>query len=230
MLIDSDDYIDPEMAEKLYEALSAAKADMSICGYRIVSEAGEIISSHTTEGQYTPRQVMQEEVFRFAANYSNYWNSAWNKLYKRELFQSLRYPEGKTYEDDFISTELYLKCERIVFVPDVLYNYLRRDDSITGRPWTLSRFDLAESRFKRAIFYAGCPGYEQTALKTLLLGTEQMYSKALFTLIRNVRDPRHRKRYRDLNKLLRGAYKTVRKSGAKPTFGERVWLGTCSLS
>ena len=36
--------------------------------------------------------------------------------------------------------------------------YLARGvDSIMGRPWTLSRFDLAESRFRRAAIYAKIP-------------------------------------------------------------------------
>ena len=230
MFIDSDDCIEPEMAEKLYRALIESGADMSVCGYRCVGENGEELSVHTTDRQCTPRQVLCEEVFRFTENYSNYWNYAWNKLYKRELFDTLRYPEGKTYEDVFVSADLYMRSERIVFVPDILYNYLRREDSITGRPWSLSRFDLAEARFRIAKFYSETPGYEEAAKKTLLSGTDQMYSKAASALLKNIGDRRYRARYRELQKLLRQAYRSLIKCSAPMDTGERAWLFGCRVS
>ena len=55
MFIDSDDYIEPEMAEKLYDALIESGADMSLCGYRCVGDDGKELSVHTTDSQRTPR-------------------------------------------------------------------------------------------------------------------------------------------------------------------------------
>ena len=94
---------------------------MSVCGYRCVGENGEELSVHTTDRQCTPRQVLCEEVFCFTENYSNYWNYAWNKLYRRSLFTDtgVRYPEGMLHEDVATTYRLLDRCRAVAVIPVV---------------------------------------------------------------------------------------------------------------
>ena len=93
--VDSDDYIAPEMYEKLYRAVQSTGADLALCDYAKVDEAGVPgVQTHVPVPQksLTGRELLQKA----------YWTTAqiaWNKLYRRTIFAQLRYPVGKLNED-----------------------------------------------------------------------------------------------------------------------------------
>lgn len=64
---------------------------------------------------------------------------AWNKLYQRELFAEIRYPESRVFEDLAVTHKLIFAAKRIVVLPDALYCYRDRKDS-------LSQFASAEKK------------------------------------------------------------------------------------
>lgn len=55
----------------------------------------------------------------------------WNKLYKRSLKDGIRYPEGRVYEYMAITSKLVYKSSKTVFIPDLLYYYHYRENSIS---------------------------------------------------------------------------------------------------
>ena len=61
---------------------------------------------------------------------------AWNKLYHRNLFKNILYPEGQIYEDTATTYKLIWKATRIYCLDVVLYYYFRRPDSISKRKRT----------------------------------------------------------------------------------------------
>lgn len=69
-----------------------------------------------------------KENLRFATSY------AWNKLYRKELFDTIRYPKGQVFEDSATTYKLFLIANQIDFVDKPLYNYrINRDNSITSK-------------------------------------------------------------------------------------------------
>ena len=68
-------------------------------------------------------------------------NFAWDKLYKKELFNNIRYPEGKYYEDIFTTYKLFSKSSKIVDIKSPKYYYLLRGDSICGSNSASKRYD-----------------------------------------------------------------------------------------
>ena len=70
---------------------------------------------------------------------------AWNKLYRRDVFAQLRYPEGKLNEDLFLIPEICLNTQKAVVVPKALYYYVQRGGSIMNGNKTLRHFDAAEA-------------------------------------------------------------------------------------
>lgn len=70
--------------------------------------------------------------------------SAWGKLYSSDLFQDIRFPEGKLYEDVGTTYKLILQCPKIAFVPVALYDYYQNPDSIIHQSFNYSKLDLTQ--------------------------------------------------------------------------------------
>lgn len=145
--VDSDDYIAPEMFEKLYFALTENSADISICNYDYVD------SLYQTMNVYSPvenRLYNSAEIIEcLFSEYYCYFVTVWNRLYKAEVFSRLRFEEGKKFEDAFIAHHIFLECRKIVTIRDKLYYYLQRNDSIMGSKLSVSKCDELEAMFIR---------------------------------------------------------------------------------
>lgn len=66
---------------------------------------------------------------------------ACGKLYKKELFNQLRFPYGKIHEDQAIVPLLLYKANRVVAMKSELYCYLVREESIMHQVFSAKRFD-----------------------------------------------------------------------------------------
>lgn len=61
-----------------------------------------------------------------------YQTMAWGKLYKRELFQTERFPVGKLHEDNAIVYRIAYEAKHVAYTKRILYGYRRRHNSIMG--------------------------------------------------------------------------------------------------
>lgn len=122
--IDSDDYVEEKYLEILFNALIMNDADISQCGVMRVWEDGRKVNlgfQDNNEDVYTDiKGYIQTAPFSF-----------WNKIYKAELFDGLRFPAGIKFEDFALAPQVYSRAKKIVSVPDRLYNYLWRNNSTT---------------------------------------------------------------------------------------------------
>lgn len=126
--IDSDDYISKCMLQELYECLSDAVADIAMCSFKRVKE-NDVVTEKIES--INPELIDSKECFRriYTAK-ADEFTVAWGKLYKKELFKGLRYPEGKIHEDEFVTYKLFAQAEKIVYLDVALYYYLIREQSI----------------------------------------------------------------------------------------------------
>ena len=139
--VDSDDYIAPEMYEVLYQAVQSTGADLALCDYAEVDEAGTPcppMHVSLSEGELTGQELLKRASGLMV-------QLAWNKLYRRAIFTQLRYPEGKLNEDLFLIPEVCLQIQKAVVVPKALYYYVQRGGSIMSGNKTLRHFDAAEA-------------------------------------------------------------------------------------
>ena len=83
---------------------------------------------------------------------SRNWISSCCKLFKKALFQHIRFPVGKLFEDVFTTYQLYAKSKRIVFVDEPLYFYFVNQEGITGNLSVEKRFDEYEAQWERLNF------------------------------------------------------------------------------
>lgn len=139
MFVDSDDYIDKNICEKLISVSKKHNCDIVMCNiYRVVNNKiyfEKEISSLPKNEILDGITVMKD----FFKNFSMILYVSWNKLYKRNLFfnnEKIRFPFGELFEDMFVNYRLYNLSKRIFILSDRLYYYVTRKNSITNVNYT----------------------------------------------------------------------------------------------
>jgi len=90
---------------------------------------------------YTPVEAINEMLYS-----RKYSTSAWGRLYKAEIFDEIRFPVGKYYEDLFTTYKIFLKANRIIYTENKSYCYFKREGSISmKRRLTQRQFDCFEA-------------------------------------------------------------------------------------
>lgn len=151
VMVDSDDYIAPDMIEVLHCALVENHADMSVCDFVRGKE-----EQYTFDPFFGDIQtVSADEVLRRI--YLNDHNKLryvvpWIKLYKRELFEDIQYPEGKIFEDIYTTHKLIAKCQTIAVVDGIMSYYYQRSDSIMNHAFHLKKLDYLGALEERIVF------------------------------------------------------------------------------
>ena len=128
MFADSDDWVEPNFCEDALHLALTKEVDCVAFGY-YVYQNGKRTSPHTSK----PRIVGAEEaiihMIRIGDVIRNY---TWNKIYNRKLFEDIRYPIGRLYEDQGTTYKTIIRAEKIYVSDMILYHYDKRRDSITG--------------------------------------------------------------------------------------------------
>jgi glycosyltransferase involved in cell wall biosynthesis len=126
--VDSDDIIEADMFQRLVMLAESHNADIVQCQH---DRAGTLNASSRTNAVEVlggPGFVRRMFTKRSGA-YTNQV-SLCNKLFRRELFNDIRFPRGQVYEDEMQTYKVCLKAEKIVETEDVLYHYVKRENSI----------------------------------------------------------------------------------------------------
>lgn len=120
--IDSDDFVDLLMFETMINAIEKKAADVAVCDMKYLYDDGrEVFAS----GGLFTYGVVKEEPRLIGIN-----NSACNKLYLRTMFNDVRFPVGKYYEDLASIPKILYKSKKIVKVDRAFYIYYQRSGSI----------------------------------------------------------------------------------------------------
>lgn len=129
--VDSDDYIACDMYEKLIKACKTNNSSIAIChaivfndGHKPIINRGYIKKDYCTEDKkiiFSNALVMSQSVC--------------NKLFRKELFNEIRFPYERVTEDGYIIYDVLYRARRVSYVALGGYFYRRRDDSITTRKY-----------------------------------------------------------------------------------------------
>ena len=181
MFVDSDDYIAPTMIECLYESIMNENADIAVCNYLYYFENDRSKNSATN---IKSEVLSGAEIFYKRKNERNYgiWTVAWNKLYKSEVFGNIRFRFGKYHEDEFWANDIYQMDIKVVTIPECLYYYRQRDNSIMGKKNFARNIDILEALQERLAVYLKKPEYSGQAYRVLVYSLEYLEeSKRLIT-------------------------------------------------
>ena len=131
--VDSDDYIEPNMLQSMYNKSLEKNLDIVVCNYKFVNANGDRIRDDKIVLNEDEIINNIECIKRFLVT-NTIEGFSWNKLFKKRLFEinNIIYPEGMKYEDIPTVLSLLINAKRIGFINNELYNYLLREDSTTG--------------------------------------------------------------------------------------------------
>lgn len=126
--VDSDDSIEPFMYRMLMSSALENNTKISVCAVNYVYENGD---------KLTKPDLGEDCIFDFEQamiemnSHRIFDMGACSKLYHKDLFLELRFPEGKLSEDYYIMYKIFDRAQRISYVSTPCYNYLQRENSIT---------------------------------------------------------------------------------------------------
>lgn len=210
--VDSDDYVKPDMYEKLFNAAVKNDVRLSICSFFCVDSEGKntVFSSvhPISDGVFTAVELLPKIV------QTNGWFFivAWNKLYHKSLLNPRFYPYGKFHEDEFVISQLLWKAQKIACISSKEYYYIyKRMDSITGSSDGVKRLDALEALYHR------CRFYHEQGLDDLIFDNRTIFLRELeknYGCL-DLKDPKVKKRMQEISDLYgkipgRGKNETLR--------------------
>lgn len=135
--IDSDDWIAENAYEILLRGIRQYEADCAV---------GRCVTVLEKNGRLYPQSApvppVKKESAREAMKHVLLKGSAvWNRLFKREIFDKIRFPEGRVNDDEMVALHAYAACRNIVFLNQDTYYYRIRKNSITTSRFSLRNVD-----------------------------------------------------------------------------------------
>ena len=152
--IDSDDWVHPEYLSVLLSAAEKAGAQIAVSDF-IMTDGDAVGDTSDDVYTYSPEEFWVKRRSPIACA----------KLYKRELFENMRYPLGKLHEDEFLTYKLIFACEKVVYTPSKTYFYYQNQSSIMGSSWTPRRMHGIEAITEQRDFFKE-NGYKKARQKT----------------------------------------------------------------
>ena len=156
--VDSDDYVTPDYLSYL---LSLFPEDdgcrISACNHLIVR--GEHSTENTGEGDrvFSRTEAFEEVLFHGCIDVA-----PWGKLYRREVFETLRFPEGRIFEDTWLFGSILNATDRISFGRKPCYNYIIRELSTVRKEFSPKNLQYIEAAERLAEEALACSPVLQT--------------------------------------------------------------------
>lgn len=151
--VDSDDWIHPKYLDFLYRAVEKDKTKISVCNFVRESQYSESFS----DAFFHSETVQGMKIFE--SNLNIQATVAWNKLYAKELFCELRYPNGRLHEDEFITYKLLYQAGKVSWIDIPLYFYYHNPNGIILSKWSVKRMDVYDA-YEERIEYFKCKNQE----------------------------------------------------------------------
>ena len=169
--VDSDDWIHPQYLEILYNACQEFNTNISICNY--IRTRGEI---HEIDIQAFSVKKMETEKFYCEKGVNA--TIICGKLYRKSCFKTIRFPEGKIHEDEFVTYRILFKEKFVSMVDIPLYFYYINNEGITSQRFSIRRYDRIEAREERTKFFYDINKYNLARREEKYIRIE----KALFSI------------------------------------------------
>lgn len=158
--LDSDDWLEPQFTEILLSHMNAFDADICSCNSRSVqkipADSPLAARSFPAPAIYTPEEYITLE---YANNEVNV--RVGNRLYRKRLFDDIRFPINRLYEDVLTNYLLCRQCSRMTHVHLPLHNYFVGNVSITRSPLSSKDLDLVEQC--KQVYELACFDFPQMA-------------------------------------------------------------------
>lgn len=133
---DSDDWMDPDFYERLYDFAQIYNADIAIGSTLLINDLD--------------KNIFNKAEFPFSVEYrlgkvfqKLKWNTVWDKIYRTKMVlenEEIRFPEGVIHEDNLFLINAVYKANKVVMVPGSYYYWRRYPDSVSSIPNDSSKY------------------------------------------------------------------------------------------
>lgn len=151
--VDPDDWIDVNMYERMYKEIMTNNADIVVCDF-VREYEDKINKKKLKETKYEVNIFNNIQALKQLYKVKYTYVVAWNKLYKRELFNNIRYKDGFICEDEFIIHHLLYKSVKTIYISEILYHYFQREGSIINSEYNIKRLDKIKALHERVEFFS----------------------------------------------------------------------------
>lgn len=124
---DADDFCEPDMFEFLLQNAEASGADITVCGHWAAFEDGR---PDERNGVSDRMLLDTQEALALLVQDRAVKSFLWDKLFRRSLFDGLRFQEEKKLKDFAIMPQLFMRARTVLFLPQPKYRYFIRSDSL----------------------------------------------------------------------------------------------------
>ena len=154
--IDSDDFVDSNAISRCVELIEKDNSDIASFYFHYVDEDSKEIVPFVKKD------------IKPIWNVDDFWDNiscfgdaeltiaavvVWNKLFKREIFDNVRFEVGRINEDSFIIPDIIRNVKTISFINEPLYSYRKRSNSIMSRYDIRRMVDSSLSLIKRCDYF-----------------------------------------------------------------------------
>ncbi len=209
--VDSDDWVSPNMYEKLLQKAKETRADMVACNYHLTSEhsdaIGEVVRTHY-EAQTGP---LDEEKYKLLILDSG---SLVIKIYKRKLIYDcgMEFPEHMFYEDNAIANAIVLKATNFAYIDEPLYAYYQHNTS-TVHTITKERCEHRKEAARKMLAHAREFDYLDTYYDEIEFKfTVLFYVNTLFSYLQGTTGEKDMKFLRALQKEMTATFPNFREN------------------
>jgi glycosyltransferase involved in cell wall biosynthesis len=216
LFVDSDDWIGPEMLERLLFSMEKEKSDIAACAVMKVWDDGReelftVRANTVLDRLEAQRALLYETLLK---------QPVWYKLYKREKISGIPFKTGKYHEDVYWSYQALGAAERVSLTGYTGYFYTQRAQSIMGKAYSLDRLDVLGALEERyAYFQKFFPELEREARLNILSVCIYHAQMAL----RYLEGSERKQAFRMLNDL-KSRYSFTWKDSADLKASHRIWI------
>lgn len=147
--IDSDDYVDPNFYEVLYNKIKGSNVQVAVAQIKKTDNQGELLFK---AGYHCNGVLSAEEALESMLSAKGISNSVCNKLFDFKLFSNMKFPIGKLYEDEYVTYKIIDSCKGIYFTNETSYYYRVNQQSITNQPFSEKEMDRIEASIIRIAY------------------------------------------------------------------------------
>lgn len=137
--LDADDQLAPDCVKYLYSLVVKYKSKMSICAIREQTEKGKEVDYGR---DYSECNMSTEEALGRMLREEGFNVSAYAKLYRRDLWDGVKFPDGAIHEDLATTYKLLSKCPNIPYGNEAKYIYKKRSDSISSAGFSTDKLNI----------------------------------------------------------------------------------------
>lgn len=127
MFVDSDDWLDENMLQMMWEQLTVTKCNMVCCFFKNIDDKGKVKHTQLFKEDYIDCYTAEECMYQM--HHTRYLTgSPCTKLYRKELFAGLDFCKDVTIGEDYaMIIQLSQKAQRVrIISKELYYRYVRR--------------------------------------------------------------------------------------------------------